>query len=342
MYDPAGHVGVVFEVDAKGRIHFFDAHTDFSLTQMTYDLRFTRMKPSVGAGFKNWRPLRLVGYSKRADGVLTGGHIELTANPEIADFSDAQFFGNGIKPSDAGWKSGTFTLNGETLDYDDYVRAQMAGGKLIFEPVAEIADLARSNCTDLHYRAQSVALAIAHGIQTRAEPTRLPANIFGTDGDWEMYSTPSRDARLKTSFKYLRDTAQRFVEMAQRHDPHVSYDGSDIVSDLLRAYDRATRFCRISYNNSDGSRATLNYEDARSVSSRCHSIPINASSVAGATQMPQLAPTARPSARGMTLNRLCETSLSAPTTPKWTSRWMNSRHTSRAQPLHPTQTCVLI
>ncbi|HTT96970.1 MAG TPA: hypothetical protein VMF58_02895 [Rhizomicrobium sp.] len=263
VYDPAGHVGIVFDVDGKGRVHFFDAHTDFSLTEMTYDLRFTRMKPSVGAGFKNWRPQRLVGYTKRADGVLTGGHIEMAANAEIVDFSDEQFFGNGKKPKDANWKDGAFTLKGEALDYYDYVRAQLAGGMLLFEPVSEIADLAQSSCTDLHYRAQAVSLAMTRGIENRPEPDRLPPNIYGADGDWEMYSTPSRDARLKTSFKYIRDTAQRFVEMAARHDPHLSYAGSDIAGDLLQAYNNATQFCRVTYTNSDGSRTTLGYEDAR-------------------------------------------------------------------------------
>lgn len=263
VYDPAGHVGIVYDVDAKGRIHFFDAHTDFSLTEMTYDLRFTRMKPSVGAGFKNWRPLRLVGYTKRADGVLIGGQVQPVANVDIPDFSAEQFFGNGKRPNDANWKSGTFTLNGETLDYYDYVRAQLAGGTLKFEPVSEIAELTQSSCTDLHYRAQAVALAIAKGIQNRPEPDRLPTNIYGADGDWEMYSTPSRDARLKTSFKYIRDIAQRFVEMAARHDPHLSYSGNDIAGDLLRAYDGATRYCHVVYANSDGSRTALSYDDAR-------------------------------------------------------------------------------
>jgi hypothetical protein len=263
VYDPAGHVGVVYDVDAKGRIHFFDAHTDFSLTEMTYDLRFARMKPSVGAGFKNWRPVRLVGAKQRADGVLVGGHIEIDANKDISDFSDEQFFGNGQRPGDADWKNGTFTLNDETLDYYDYVRAQMAGGKLLFEPVAEIGDMARSLCTDLHYRAQAVNLAIAHGIQNHPEPERLPENIYGTDGDWEMFSTPSRDARLKVEFKYLRDTAQRFVEMAARRDPHLSYDGTDLPGDLLHAYDRETKYCRVTFSNSDGSISTLGFEVAR-------------------------------------------------------------------------------
>jgi hypothetical protein len=247
VYDPAGHVGLVYDVDASGRIHFFDAHTDYSLTQTTYDLRFAREKPAVGAGFKNWRPQRLV-----------GGHVVLARNGEIADFSTEQFIGNGPKPRDADWKSGTFTLNGETLDYYDYVRARMAGGTLVFEPLAELRDMIWSNCADLHYRAQAVDLALAAGIQNRAQPARLPDNIYGTEGDWETYSTPSRDARLKTAFKHLRDQVQRFVEMARRGDPHIHYEGHDIAGDLLKVYQRETPYCRI-----DTGAGTLAYEEAR-------------------------------------------------------------------------------
>jgi len=254
VYDPAGHVGLVYKVDDKGRIHFFDAHTDYSLTETVYDLRFARDRPAIGAGFKNWRPVRLIGATGRADGVLVGGHIALAANKDIADYSLEQFTGNGRRPADADWKSGTFTLNGEVLDYYDYVRARMAGGKLVFEPVAEVRDMARSTCADLHYRADAVELALAAGIQNRAEPARLPDNIYGTEGDWETYSTPSRDARLKTAFKYLRDQVQRFVEMQRRNDPHLSYRGDDLVGDMLKAYDRETRFCRV---------AGLTYEEAR-------------------------------------------------------------------------------
>jgi hypothetical protein len=247
VYDPAGHVGIVYKVEANGRIRFFDSHTDYSLTETVYDLRFAREKPAVGAGFKNWRPQH-----------LEGGHVVLARNADIADFSDEQFTGNGARPRDEDWQSGTFTLNGEPLDYYDYLRARMAGGKLVFEPVAELTATVWSNCSDLHYRAQAVQLAVAAGLPRRAQPQRLPDNIYGTEGDWETYSTPSRDARLKTAFKALRDNAQRFVEMARRHDPHVHYDGDDIVHDLLKAYDRATSFCRIATGA-----GTLTYEDAR-------------------------------------------------------------------------------
>ena len=265
IYDPAGHLAIVYRVYPDGRVQFFDAHTDYTLTQMVYDLRFTRARPTDGAGFKNWRPIRLVGAKRLADGTLTGGHIVVASNKGIADFSDEQYFGNGARDADEDWANGSFMLNGERLDYYDFVRAKLAGGQLIFDPVKEVGEMASSICSNLRYRAQAVDLALAAGMAEKPEPERLPRNIYGTDGDWETYSTPSRDARLKTAFKALRDLAQRFIEMYERGDParHLNYSGSDLIQDMLSAYDRATAECRIAYTRSDASRVSLGYEEAR-------------------------------------------------------------------------------
>jgi len=263
LYDPNGHVAIVTKVDAKGRVFYMDAHPDYSITHVFYDLRFTRAVPGAGAGFKNWRPQVLMDATRQADGSLTGGHIELPANAALPDFSVEQFFGNGTRPADADWATGTFTLNGETMDYYDYVRAKLAGGKLAFDPAAEVHDMVLSNCSDLHYREQAVEVALAAGIERHAEPERLPPNIYGTEGDWETYSTPSRDARLKTAFKELRDTVERFVTMYETGDKHLTYAGSDLVGDLIATYQRDTASCRVDYTRSDGSRIGFTYEDAR-------------------------------------------------------------------------------
>jgi hypothetical protein len=249
IYDPAGHVAIVYRVDPDGRVHSFDAHTDFTLTQMTFDVRFARMRPSQGAGFKNWRPVHLV-----------NGHIEIAANKDIADFSTEQFYGTGPRSTDANWASGVFSANGEQLDFYDFVRARLAG-KLKFHPVREVAEMTESLCSDLQYRAAAVDLGRA--LASRPHPARLPRNIYGTDGDWEMFSTPSRDARLKTAFKYLRDTVQRFVEMDRGDRTHLVYSGSDLPGDLLNAYRRAASACVIRYHRSDGSVISLSFEDAR-------------------------------------------------------------------------------
>ena len=264
IYDPAGHLAIVYRVDPDGRVHFFDAHTDYTLTQLVYDLRFARARPAVGAGFKNWRPIRLVGATRQPDGTLTGGHIVVARNNDISDFSDEQYYGNTTRPADEDWAGGTFALNGETLDYYDYVRAKLAGGQLVFDPVKEVREMAWSICSNLHYRVQSVDMALAAGIAGKPEPKRLPPNIYGTNGDWEVYSTPSRDARLKTAFKSLRDNVERFVEMYRRGDTrHLTYGGRDLPGDLLATYNRVATYCKITYARSDGSSLQFNYEDAR-------------------------------------------------------------------------------
>ena len=264
IYDPNGHAAIITRVESDGRIAFIDSHPDNTVTHEYYDLRFVRSKPGVGAGFKNWRPLRLVGYTQGADGALVGGHYELARNSEIPDFSDEQYYGNGQRPDDDDWANGTFTLNGETLDYYDYVRAKVGGGKLEFDPVKEVGEMVDSNCADLHYRAQAVDIAIAAGIQNRSEPDRLPRNIYGTSGDWETYSTPSRDARLKTAFNELRNKAQRFVEMYQKGDTtHLLYAGSDLIDDMIAAYDSEAGKCSLTYMRTNGTSVNLSYEDAR-------------------------------------------------------------------------------
>ena len=252
IYDPNGHLAIVWRIEADGRIRYIDAHPDNSLTRGFYDLRFVRASPGMGAGFKNWRPLR-----------LESGHVVPARNAAIADFSLEQFFGTGARGSDSDWKSGSFVLNGASMDYYDYVRARLAGGRLRFDPLQEVADMVQSNCADLSYRADAVTVALAAGLQNRAEPARLPVNIYGTDGDWEDYSTPSRDARLKTAFQELRDDAARFMALYRAGDPRLQYTGRDLAGDMLAAHDRAAGACRVQYARSDGSLVSFGYEEAR-------------------------------------------------------------------------------
>jgi surface antigen len=263
LYDPNGHVAVVYKVEEDGRVLFMDAHPDNSLTRGTYGKKFVRSSPGMGSGFKNWRPLKLAGATTTPDGTLVGGRVVFTKNAELADFSTEQFFGNITRPADREWASGQFTIEGQQVDYYDYVRAKMGGGSLTFEPVQEVRNMVRANCEDLRYRAEAVDLAIRVGIQNKAQPSRLPTNIYGTEGEWEEYSTPSRDARLKASFKELRDQVQRFVEWHNAGDKRVRFQGGSIVQALLKAYDEEAALCTITYLRSNGTPVPLGYEEIR-------------------------------------------------------------------------------
>jgi hypothetical protein len=259
IYDPNGHLALVFRVAPDGRIRYIDAHPDNSLTRGFYDVRFERAAPGMGAGFKNWRPQVLAG-ARRLDGILFGGTMVLTPNRALPGFSLTQYYGT-ARGRD--WKTGEFRLKGQTLGYYDYVRASLSGGSLRFDPVREISDMVASNCADLGYRVQAVDAALQAGLQDQPQPERLPPNIYGTDGDWEVYSTPSRDARLKTAFKNLRDMAARFVTMARARDKRLNWRGGNLATDLLDAYDAAAGACRITYVRSDGQPVGFGYEEAR-------------------------------------------------------------------------------
>lgn len=263
LYDPNGHLAIVYRVEDDGRIEYIDAHPDNSLTRGTYGRKFVRSSPGMGAGFKNWRPIRLVNATKAPDGSLVGGTVAFAKNAELPDYSTEQFFGNGERPADREWASGGFMLEGQLVDYYDYMRAKLGGGTLAYDPIVEVRNMVHSNCEDIKYRAEAVDLAIKNGIQLKSQPPRLPPNIYGTEGEWEEFSSPSRDARLKTSFKELRDQVQRFVEWRAAGDKRIVYQGGDILRDLLQTYDTEAAACTIVYARSDGSSVQLGYEEVR-------------------------------------------------------------------------------
>jgi hypothetical protein len=260
IYDPNGHVAVVYRVETDGRVLFIDAHPDNSLTHGTYGAKFARSRPGMGAGFKNWRPIRLVGATADAEGNLIGGRIQGLKNAEIADYSVVQYFGTNPDPS--GWAKGKFVLNGKTYEYYDYVRHALAQGDLRYEPQTELRNMLEGLCQDLRDRVTAVQLASSSGVAKKAHPERLPVNIYGTDGEWEEASTPSRDARLKTSFKEARDRTADFIKLFEARDPSIIYSGTDLKRDLLAEYREAAAACRISYQKSDGREQSMDLAEA--------------------------------------------------------------------------------
>lgn len=260
IYDPDGHVAVVYKVGSDGRVHYIDTHPDNSLTRGVYGRSFSRSSPGMGAGFKRWRPLTLVGATAGADGYLQGGTITLAPDAAISDWSDEQFFGTGPgKPRT--WNSGKFVLNGEALDYYEYVRKRLAGADFKYNPLDETRSMVRALCDDIKYRLDAVDIAIKAGIHLRPQPSRLPLNIYGTEGDWEIYSTPSRDARLKTAFKELRDEIARFLTLASRDTAKLDYAGDDLRGDLRRVYLQETAACKFNYTKSDGRSVELDFSE---------------------------------------------------------------------------------
>jgi hypothetical protein len=260
LYDPYGHLAVVYKVTPNGRVHFIDAHPGSDLTRGVYGKAHKRYLPDVGGGFKRWRPQKLVDATRRPDGAHEGGRIVLAADKDLEDWSDEQFYGTDPKRPDD-WEKGRFVYEGEVLDYYQFVRRRLAKGKFRYDPEEETRSMVRTLCEDLKYRVHAVDAAIDAGVHRRSQPARLPENIYGTSGDWEVYSTPSRDARLRTAFKELRDEVVRFLELAAAKSPHLSYTGDDIRRDLQRAHLSEASACTVAYTRSDGTEKRLSFTD---------------------------------------------------------------------------------
>lgn len=262
IYDPNGHVALVYKVTSDGKIYYIDAHPDNSLTSGLFNPKFSRSHPGQGAGFKNFRPLRLVGAKQNSQGYYYGGQIQGVPNSQINDYSLEQFYGNSYRPGQK-WNEGSFILNGKKLSYYEYIRQQMAVGSLKINPVEDLKSMVADICISLKDRVIAVDTALKTGIQNQRHPTKLPYNIYGTSGDWENYSTPSRDARLKVSYVDLREQTLALLDKYNRNDSSIEYSGTNLKADLLQTYEKESAACVIEYQNSSGRKVALNLEQVR-------------------------------------------------------------------------------
>ena len=252
IYDVNGHVALVYKVGEDGRVYYMDAHPDFTLTRSVFGAQFGRDLPAMGAGFKNFRPIK-----------LERGRITVAKNNQIADYSTEQFYGNVDPDPKQDWRKARYAYNDLEMGFYEYARTSMAGGKLSFNPVAELKATIKTFCNDLYDRARFVDIAIEAGIDRKQHPERLPPNIYGTDNmEWEIYSTPSRDARIKTAFRAFRDDLKRLTEMWHQRDERVSYEGLNLKEDLRETFERSAGACSIYYTNSAGKRVSIEFADA--------------------------------------------------------------------------------
>jgi hypothetical protein len=259
-YDVNGHASLVWRVEPGGRILIFSSHPDHSLSRTHLGREFLRTGPELGSIFQKFRPIEVVGARRAKNGALVGGRIVAASNDEIPDFSLEQYTGN--PPGDPHrWRTATWVHEGEQLDFYTYLRTRLSAGELAYRPVEELRAMMQSICFDIRSRKQAIEISTARGIQNMSPPPRLPDNIYGTHGVWELYSTPSRDARLKTAFKEMYDLTATFLQMDGEKAPRLDYDGDDLAGDLLTAWHEQNAACDISYVNSAGKVVKLTIED---------------------------------------------------------------------------------
>lgn len=260
IYDPNGHVVTVYKITKDGRVYYIDAHPDNSLTSGLYDSRFMRSYPGQGAGFKNWRPISLVGASYSGGSGYVGGRIVGAKDRALPMYSTEQYFGTNASTD---WHQATFAFNGQSMDYYDWVRYRLADGPLVENPIDDVKIMTNEICSSLQERAVAVQVAVTAGIYNQPHPYKLPDNIYGASGDWETYATPARDARLKVAFAELRTYVQEALHHYKVRDGKVGYSGKNISADMMAAYKQAAASCKIVYKNSNGQQVAMNLDQAR-------------------------------------------------------------------------------
>lgn len=263
IYDPNGHVAIVYKVTDEGKIYFIDAHPDNSLTSGLFGTKFVRSNPGQGAGFKNFRPTKLVGAQYNStENSYVGGKILPVKNSNLPLFDIVQFFGTDRTPRED-WSKGPFIADSVKYNYYDYIRLKLSKGNLKLDPMNEIRSLALDLCQTSQDRVEAVEAALQSRIHQKPHPERLPYNIYGTGGEWEEFSTPSRDARLKTSFVELRQLAEDLLNMYIQHDPRLVYNGTNIKGDMLASYQQVSAQCRVAYKKSNGESVAMNLDQVR-------------------------------------------------------------------------------
>ena len=257
-YDIYGHVGLVYDITEDGRVLIVASHPDNSVTRTAYGQNFLRARPDLGAGLKAWRPVTLVGAVKNTDGSYAGGRIRGMANDKLDDYSLEQYIGT-IPDPNGDWRKGEFSVYGRTVNFYDYVRRSLASPDFAYNPVDELRQGMDDVCRAIHDRRIAVRRAIVAGVHKREHPPILPPNIYGTYGDWENYSTPSRDARLKIAFIELRRAIETYVAQVRAGASTVRYDGEDLAQDLWDTYREQEQACFVIYRRTDDSRVRLNF-----------------------------------------------------------------------------------
>jgi hypothetical protein len=260
IYDVNGHATIVYRVDPDGRIHYMGASPDFTISRDIYGAQFGQPPVALGGGFKNFRPLMLVGAHRDGDGHLVGGRIQLAHNADIPDFSLAQYQGTDGKANDP--VKARFTYDGVDLGYFEYVRAAVAGGAMSYNPIYEFKTTLHELCKEFVERGQSIDQAISEGIEQKPHPARMVSNIYAAgDTTWEDYATPKRDARIKAIFAQSYKDLGEMLRAWTNRDPRIVYDGVDLKADLEKVYQEETANCSVTYLSSEKQPVTLTFDD---------------------------------------------------------------------------------
>ncbi|GIL16927.1 MAG: hypothetical protein BroJett040_06780 [Oligoflexia bacterium] len=262
LYTAAGHVALVYDIRPNGEIMTLNAAPGNALTVRPFNREFERSHPNHGAGFKKWRPFELVNYKIEKDGSLNGGQFVFISDYELPDFSLEQYFGNKPDEVTGDWRNGLFMIGDRKVSYTDYVKIKMANGVYKLNPLAEFRRDVSGLCLALQDRTRAVEQAMTPSpvgeLFRQPHPDKLPDNIYGASGDWETYSTPGGDLRIRSKALDVITAMREYISKWINRDPYLDYQGKNLKFDLLKIFNQVDASCKITYKNSEGRPVSIN------------------------------------------------------------------------------------
>ncbi len=278
IYDINAHVVIVYEVKPDGRILWVDANPDNSVTRGVYGRGIPRTAADLGSGFRNWRPIKLVGGVRQADGSLTGGRVELTRNDALTDFSVEQYEGTHPqaveepnnkrrwgkkkeeeKPKPEAWVTARFVHDGQDHNFYEYVRHSLAlAGADVPDPLVTLRGGLKNICTQLQSRMALVEGARKARIHRLEHPAKLPKSIFHSeDAVWAAHATAKLDAEIKRSYIGLHAEIADMVDRYYKWDDTLAYSGISLKRDMAKIMEEENAACELTYRTSFGRKQSL-------------------------------------------------------------------------------------
>jgi len=239
--DPYGHVLVVVQripqtASAGGVLLAVDGQPDGTVARK----RFWRgnflfaIDPALGGpGFKRFRPIQR--------DKITGKFRQLR-NEDLRDFSATDQYAGGVE--------GFYDKVEDVLSPSPQDPTQA-----LIETIQALEEQVKTRVTSV----ENGRKFLASGKGAADMPDG--AKIFETAGDWEDFSTPSRDLRLLIAIDVARGLPARVARRPERYAMPAGRDAGQVRADLEARLAQELRARRFRYVRTDGSEWELSLED---------------------------------------------------------------------------------
>jgi hypothetical protein len=242
--DPYGHVLVVARripqsTAAGGVLYAVDGQPDGTVARKRFwrgNFLFALDPALGGAGFKRMRPIvRDVGTGK----------LRRARNSELADFSATDQYDRGVE--------GFYDRMEDVLS-----PAPLDPMRALLETVQALEEQVKTRVISVDNGRKFLA-----GGKAAAD---MPdgAKIFETTGDWEDFSTPSRDLRLLIAIDVARSLPSRVARRPERFAMPAGKTTEQVQAELQTRLGRELHDRKFQYPRSDGSPWELRLEDVAS------------------------------------------------------------------------------